>query len=173
MENNPFKTLNDKLDKLQYSFDELQTNSDSAILEPDLLNVKQASTFLKQSEGTLYNNALKGTIPSYKKFGKRYFLKSELLDWIKKGKQKTKRQLAEDVNQKLCEQKRGRRNKEPLCNPNKEKDKSTNFSHFEKIKAASDTAESQGETIEEALNETGQLHFLQNEENINPGEEEE
>ena len=114
MENNPFKTLNDKLDKLQYSFDELQNNSANIPIEPDLLDVKQASKFLKQAEGTLYNNAKKGTIPSYKKFGKRYYLKSELLDWIKKGKQKTEVQITEAVNQKLSEQKKGQISKKPL-----------------------------------------------------------
>lgn len=149
MEKNPFKTLNDKLDKLQYSFDELQNNSVNTIPdEPDLLDVKQASKFLKQSEGTLYNNALKGTIPSYKKFGKRYFLKSELLEWIKKGKHKTRGQIAEEVNDTLQGQKkktkrqaekigrqrkkRGQSSKEPFNAPSKEQNKDTDFSNIEK-----------------------------------------
>ncbi|WP_339651155.1 helix-turn-helix domain-containing protein [uncultured Maribacter sp.] len=149
MENNPFKTINDKLDMLQYSFNELQNNSDVLPLETDLLDVKQASKFLKQSEGTLYNNALKGTIPSYKKFGKRYFLKSELLEWIKNGKHKTRGQIAEDVNNVLSGQKKvtkterqieqinqhnkkkGQRNKEPLNAPSKEQGKDTDFSNIE------------------------------------------
>ncbi|WP_339628348.1 helix-turn-helix domain-containing protein [uncultured Maribacter sp.] len=150
MENNPFKTINDKLDKLQYSFDELQNNSDKVSFEPDLLNVKQASEFLNQAEGTLYNNALKGTIPSYKKFGKRYFLKSELLEWIKKGKHKAHEELTDEVNntlqgqkkktktQKQIEQiaqhnkKKGQRSKELLNAPSKEQNKDTDFSNIEK-----------------------------------------
>tara|TARA_R110001583_G_scaffold184761_1_gene344310 strand:- start:382 stop:789 length:408 start_codon:yes stop_codon:yes gene_type:complete len=134
MENNPFKTLYDKLDKLQYSFDEFQNNYSNLPIETDLLDVKQASNFLKQSEGTLYNNALKGTIPSYKKFGKRYFLKSELLDWIKKGRHKTREQFAEEVNHKLCDQKNRTRRNEPLNAPSKERGKDTDFSNVEKGK---------------------------------------
>jgi predicted DNA-binding transcriptional regulator AlpA len=151
MENNPFKTINDKLDKLQFLFDELQNNSSKVPIETDLLDVKQASKFLKQSEGTLYNNALKGTIPSYKKFGKRYFLKSELLEWIKKGVHKTRSQIAEDVNNTLESQKKktkterqidqvrqynkkkGLRSIEPLNTPSKEQGKDTAFSTSEKV----------------------------------------
>tara|TARA_R110002051_G_scaffold167780_1_gene238464 strand:- start:7344 stop:7856 length:513 start_codon:yes stop_codon:yes gene_type:complete len=163
---NPYKPINDKLNKLLYLFDELLNNSSNVPIEPDLLDVKQASEFLKQAEGTLYNNALKGTIPSYKKFGKRYFLKSELLEWIKEGKHKTRVQIAEDVNQTLSEQKKGQRSKEPLDTPSKEQGTDTDNSHSEKQKATLDTFESQGENIEDATEETGQLHYLQNEGNL-------
>ncbi|WP_420401356.1 helix-turn-helix domain-containing protein [Flagellimonas sp.] len=103
---NPFKSIEEKLDKLQYTVDELQTNNTTNHQpESDLLDVKQASKMLKLAEGTIYNMAIKATIPSYKKFGKRYFLKSELLNSIKEGKLKTKTVISQEVDVVLCGQK--------------------------------------------------------------------
>lgn len=165
---NPFNTINEKLDSLILAFNNINNQYKEPLLEDDITNVKGAAKILDSASGTIYNLVHERRIPYHKQGKKLYFFKSELLDWIKMGKQKTKGQIAEDVNQKLCEQK----SKHHLRFPSKEKDKNSNLPHSENTKAALDTAESQGETIEEAIKETGQLLYLRNEENINLGEEE-
>jgi excisionase family DNA binding protein len=168
---NPFSLIFQKLENLQQSINDLNNQSKEPPPEDDITNVKGAAKILDSTSGTIYNLVHERRIPYHKQGKKLYFFKSELLEWIKRGKHKTREQIAEDVNQKLSEKKKGRRINEPLNTPSKEQNKNTDFLHSEKIKAALATADSQGETIEEATKETGELHYLQHEANLNIGEE--
>ena len=161
---NPFKSIEQKLDRLQFTVDELQIiNQSKNKSDSDILGVKEASKLLGLAEGSLYNMALTGKIPSYKEFGKRYFFKSELIDWIRKGKKKTKEKLIEEVNQNLSDLKKAKGRKgQTLNTPSKELHKDTEENRLkENLQAASDTAKSQGETKEEAMTDTLKLDIEQ------------
>jgi excisionase family DNA binding protein len=50
-----------------------------------ILTIEETSEFLHVQKQTLYSYVSKGLIPNHKKAGRLYFLKNELIDWIKSG----------------------------------------------------------------------------------------
>lgn len=64
---------------------------------PDILDVQQASEFLKLKVTTLYEKTSSKTIPHFKKGRKLYFHLSQLQDWIKQGKVKTREEIESEA----------------------------------------------------------------------------
>ncbi len=56
---------------------------------PEILTIEQASKLLNLAKPTIYTLTSKAKIPHFKKGKKLYFKRSELLQWIEQGKQKT------------------------------------------------------------------------------------
>ena len=56
-------------------------------MEEQFLSTKEAAAFLKVSMIKIYQLTMKKAIPFYKPAGKIYFKKSELVEYINKGKQ--------------------------------------------------------------------------------------
>lgn len=52
----------------------------------DTMDIEEAAAFIKLKISTIYEKTSKRLIPHFKKGNKLYFIKSELEDWIKKGK---------------------------------------------------------------------------------------
>ena len=50
-----------------------------------VLTIDETSEFLHVQKQTLYSYVSKGIIPHHKQAGRLYFLKNELIDWIKSG----------------------------------------------------------------------------------------
>lgn len=100
---NPFKLIYDKLDSLNSKIDNLTTNPEPELLEEDITDVIGASKILNCKKGTIYNKVNKSIIPYHKKEGKLYFFKSELIEYIKTGKVKTRSEITKEVNQRLYE----------------------------------------------------------------------
>ena len=50
-----------------------------------ILTIQETSEFLHVQKQTLYSYVSKGVIPHHKRAGRLYFLKNELIDWIKSG----------------------------------------------------------------------------------------
>ena len=50
-----------------------------------ILTIEETSEFLHVQKQTLYSYVSKGLIPNHKRAGRLYFLKNELIDWIKSG----------------------------------------------------------------------------------------
>ena len=61
---------------------------------PDILDVHEASDFLKLKVTTLYEKTCHKPIPHFKKGNKLYFHLSELQEWIKEGKVKTHEEIS-------------------------------------------------------------------------------
>jgi len=61
---------------------------------PDILDVQQASGFLKLKVTTLYEKTCHKQIPHFKKGNKLYFHLSELREWITQGKVKTHEEIS-------------------------------------------------------------------------------
>lgn len=57
---------------------------------PEIMDVRQASDFLKLKITTLYEKTSRKLIPHFKKGNKLYFLRSELEEWVSEGKVKTR-----------------------------------------------------------------------------------
>jgi excisionase family DNA binding protein len=98
--------------KLNYEFsaegikvlaDEISKNlsKDLGILkngnEDTLLTIDELAKLISLTKGSIYGLVHKNDIPYHKK-GKLYFLKSEILDWIKSGKRETKSSLHEKAD---------------------------------------------------------------------------
>jgi excisionase family DNA binding protein len=60
---------------------------------PDVLDVQQASDFLKLKVTTIYEKTSRKEIPHFKKGNKLYFHLSELQEWIRQGKVKTREEI--------------------------------------------------------------------------------
>jgi excisionase family DNA binding protein len=50
-----------------------------------ILSIEETSEFLHVQKQTLYSYVSKRQIPHHKRAGRLYFLKNELIDWIKSG----------------------------------------------------------------------------------------
>ena len=57
--------------------------------------------------GPLYGYVQRNEIPYHKKGNRLYFFKSEIIDWIKTGKQKTLKELEGDADNFLSNHKKG------------------------------------------------------------------
>jgi excisionase family DNA binding protein len=66
----------------------LQKSNSTPKIEEGFLTVKETAEFLKLSVPTIYGLIHKGEIPVMKRSKRCYFSKSELIEYIKKGKKK-------------------------------------------------------------------------------------
>ena len=74
-------SLADELKQIKALILETTTNDG----HDSLLTIEETSEFLHVKKQTLYSYVSKGLIPNHKKAGRLYFLKNELIDWIKSG----------------------------------------------------------------------------------------
>jgi len=66
-----------------------------------LLTIKEAAQVLHLSVPTIYGYVSRNEIPFSKKGKRLYFSKSELIEWIKKGRKKTLAELEASVSESL------------------------------------------------------------------------
>ncbi|MEQ3665678.1 MULTISPECIES: helix-turn-helix transcriptional regulator [unclassified Olleya] len=85
------KRITDKLN-LSLGKDPLQ--------EDEFMTIDELAKFISMTKGSIYGLVHKNDIPYHKK-GKLYFLKSEIMDWIKSGKRETKSTLHEKADEYL------------------------------------------------------------------------
>lgn len=112
--NNPFEAISNRLDSIEtllYSIKDKRPEHPDTIAAPDdLLTIEQAAAFLHLSKPTIYSKCSRNELP-YMKRGKRlYFLKDQLLAYVKAGHHATAHELTENANQYLVKRKRGQRN---------------------------------------------------------------
>ena len=69
----------------------------SSIDNEEVLDFEGFCRFLKLSKATGYKYTSQNLVPFSKKEGKLLFLKSELLEWLKAGREKTKWELDEEA----------------------------------------------------------------------------
>jgi excisionase family DNA binding protein len=62
------------------------------------INIKDVSKLTELSLPTLYGYVQRNEIPFYKKGNRLKFFKSEIIDWIKTGKQKTIKEVEADTD---------------------------------------------------------------------------
>ena len=89
--NNPFDNIEQRLIKIETLLDRLKTESNDSEGQDNeaIFDVHSASLYLNLSKATLYGYTQRKMIPFSKRGKKLYFLKSELSEWVKEGRQKT------------------------------------------------------------------------------------
>lgn len=71
----------------------LKENSPGNSRFPEILDIQQASEFLRLKMNTLYEKTSRKLIPHFKKGNKLYFNRTELEAWIQEGKVKMKNEI--------------------------------------------------------------------------------
>ena len=106
---NPFEYLAERLSLIDAKLDYL-TQVQAALQQnpagDEILDVTQASALLKYSKRTIYGKAEQGIIPAFKRGSRWYFVKSDLLLWIKAGKVKSDADIITDVDYLLTSKRR-------------------------------------------------------------------
>jgi excisionase family DNA binding protein len=69
--------------------------------EDRFLTIEETSKMIDLAKPSIYGLVHKNKIPFHKKSKRLYFLKSEILDWIKSGKQETTSELENRANEYL------------------------------------------------------------------------
>lgn len=99
--NNPFEQLNDRLNKIEDILLNLSNEPKTETKADELLVIEDAAKFLNLAVPTIYGKVSNNSIP-YNKRGKRlYFLKSELIEYIKQGRNKTNLEIEKDAESYL------------------------------------------------------------------------
>ena len=65
-----------------------------------LMTINEASKLIRLSVPTIYSKVCRNEIPVSKQGKRLYFLRSDLLDWIKSGRIKTISEIRQEVDQK-------------------------------------------------------------------------
>lgn len=73
------------------------SNTSTENTSDEILTIEQASQLLKLAKPTIYGLTCRNEIPFIKKAKKLYFHKSELMDWLQEGRQKTNDEIREEV----------------------------------------------------------------------------
>ena len=89
MNENPFEVLEQRLIKIEGKLNELNERLKSTFRsneDPDqLMDIKEASSFIRLSVPTIYGLVHQSAIPVSKKSKRLYFSKKELLAWVQAG----------------------------------------------------------------------------------------
>ncbi len=64
----------------------------------DYIGIEEAAKIVRKSPSRVYTLCSEKKIPHYKKGNGSYFIREELLEWVKKGKVKTVDEVAQEAN---------------------------------------------------------------------------
>lgn len=84
---------------------ELSPKKNTIHKEDVFLSIEEVAKLLKLSKYTIYGLVHKNTIPYHKRSRRLYFLKSEILDWLKTGKREDKTSIHNEVDEYLLKNK--------------------------------------------------------------------
>src|SRR5687767_7140561 len=101
---NPFETIDNRLSNIENLLLDLKHNplKDKSQPEADeLLTVQGAAKFLSVAVSTVYALISKGEIPVMKRSKRCYFLKADLINFLKEGRKKTNSEIADTADQFL------------------------------------------------------------------------
>ena len=95
--NNPFETLNNRLQNIERLLLDIKHNEPSPQItdQKELLSMKEAAKFLSLSTATIYSKVSRRELPCMKKNGRLYFIQSELMDYLKAGRKETLAEIKE------------------------------------------------------------------------------
>lgn len=82
-----------------------KSNSQQSNTEDVFLTIEEVAKLISLSKYTIYGLVHKNRIPYHKKSRRLRFLKSEILDWLKSGKQDDKATLQNKVDEYLLKNK--------------------------------------------------------------------
>ena len=82
--------------------DQLQKKSKPLTEDTNPQSIDQIVSLTGYTKKTLYGYCQKNQIPHYKKNGRLFFFKSEIIDWIKSDQQKTIKQIESENDEFLA-----------------------------------------------------------------------
>ena len=85
----------------------VQNNNPTTEPPEQLLTIQAASQFLALSVPTMYSKVSKGELPVMKRGKRLYFSRTELLDYIKKGRKKSYAEIEQEAETYLSNKKKG------------------------------------------------------------------
>lgn len=85
---NPFLIIENRLDQIEHKIDQLIKISSSSqqIMEKEIGSIEMAAEVTGLSRHTIYRMTSEGKIPFSKKYGKLYFNRKSILEWIEEDK---------------------------------------------------------------------------------------
>jgi len=108
--NNPFETIETRLGKIENLLLDLRSSTQhtagTATNEKDLLTVHEAAEFLTLAVPTIYSMVSRGTLPFMKRSKRIYFSRTELVDFLKAGRNQTTAEMAANADQYIIKRKR-------------------------------------------------------------------
>ena len=102
--NNPFEAIDARLTSIECLLRDIQHSNKPNVNNSEVeqtLTIKEAASFLSLSVPTIYGLVQKAIIPVSKPGKRLYFLKSELIEWIKEGRRKTIDEIGQSANSSL------------------------------------------------------------------------
>lgn len=102
--NNPFDEIDSRLSNIENLLLDIKHNPTSQENEESLLTVEECAVFLKISKSSVYGLIHKRELPVLKKTKRCYFLKSEIIQYLKRGRKKTKIELKTEASSELIQQ---------------------------------------------------------------------
>lgn len=107
---NPFEEISARLSNIESLLLDLKHGPIEAQALPDpdeFLTVKETAVFLKLSVPTIYTLISKGEIPVMKRSQRCYFLKIDLVNYLKQGRKKSSAEISKEADLYLNEKNRG------------------------------------------------------------------
>jgi excisionase family DNA binding protein len=106
--NNPFETIDARLSNIENLLLDLKHIPQTAIHQnPDeLFTVEEAAKFLSLSVPTIYGLTSKKELPFMKRSKRIYFLKADLVSYLKAGRNKSNEELESIANDYLAKGKK-------------------------------------------------------------------
>jgi excisionase family DNA binding protein len=103
MSTNPFELIEARLNSIEnllINLNECQTTDTTAPVD-ELLTIEQAAAFLSLSVPTLYAKTSTKAIPFMKRGKRLYFSRTELMEYLKAGRSKTRAEQIAEAGQHL------------------------------------------------------------------------
>ena len=97
-------TLSMRMENVERMLKEIQLKQGAEPADAGLMSIIEASKLLKLSVATIYSKVCRNEIPVSKQGKKLYFMRSELLDWIKAGRIKTINEMRQEVDKRFKSQ---------------------------------------------------------------------
>lgn len=100
---NPFDEISERLQRIEnclISYKQVNQPAQDPNLELPI-SISEASAITNLAVPTIYGLVHQGRIPSYKQGKRLYFLRSEILTWIKAGRRQTEDEIRTDAAHSL------------------------------------------------------------------------
>lgn len=117
----PFEQTQRDVAEVKKDFKELlvflQIMVENQAQEDDPKSIEEIVKLTGYTKPTIYGYCQKNKIPHHKKNGRLFFFKSEIIDWIKEGKQKTTQEVEADADLLLSSKRKSPKKKQFVKKP--------------------------------------------------------
>lgn len=97
---NPFELILEKLESIEHQLQQLQEENKAGISDT-IMDMNEICSYIKYQKTSIYGLIQKKKIPYIKAGGRILFRKSEIDNWLDKGRRKTKDEINDAVDQYL------------------------------------------------------------------------